>query len=179
MGVRRALPRPVAYGPPGVGGGRLTEHAGRGRLRLERGRHRQILQLKLILEDLPQEENTVALNPLTPRRPEVSYHGHSKYVTRGLETLRSDLETALAPLPVERIELEEEVAPTEFHILGTTVMGDDPKHSVVDRQLVHHTVRTLLVLGSSTFPTGAPANPTLTICALSLFAAEQLMRAPT
>jgi choline dehydrogenase-like flavoprotein len=157
----------------------LLETSNIPRLRLERGRHRQILTLKLILEDLPQAENTVALNPLTPRRPEVSYHGHSKYVTRGLETLRSDLETALAPLPVERIELEEEVAPTENHILGTTVMGDDPEHSVVDRQLVHHTVRNLLVLGSSTFPTGAPANPTLTICALSLFAAEQLMRAPT
>ena len=147
------------------------------RLRLEQGRHRQILELKLILEDLPQATNTVALNPKAPRRPEVSYRGHSEYVKRGLATLKSDLERIVAPLPIERIEMEEEVAPTEYHILGTTVMGDDPAHSVVDRQLVHHAIRNLLVLGGSTFPTGAPANPTLTICALSLFAADRLTRA--
>lgn len=155
----------------------LLETSNIPRLRVERGRYRQILELKLILEDLPQDENAVALNPSAPQRPEVSYHGHSDYVARGLATLRSDLERTLAPLPVERMELEEEVGPTEYHILGTTVMGGDPENSVVDRQLVHHTVRNLLVLGGSAFPTGAPANPTLTICALSLFAAERLMRA--
>ncbi len=63
---------------------------------------------------------------------------------------------------------------TEGHIQGTTPMGDDPGASVVDRHLVHHRVRNLLVLGSSTFPTCPPANPTLTIAALSLWSARQL-----
>jgi choline dehydrogenase-like flavoprotein len=50
-------------------------------------------------------------------------------------------------------------------------MGDDPADSVIDRNMVHHRVRNLLVMGSGAFPTGAPANPTLTISALALRAA--------
>jgi choline dehydrogenase-like flavoprotein len=58
-------------------------------------------------------------------------------------------------------------------------MGDDPATSVVDRQLVHHRVRNLLVLGGSVFPTISPSNPTLTICALSLRAADTLLAPST
>ena len=49
----------------------------------------------------------------------------------------------------------------------------DPATSVVDGQLIHR-VRNLVVLGGSVFPTITPANPTLTICALSLWAAAKL-----
>jgi len=53
-------------------------------------------------------------------------------------------------------------------------MGEDPATSVVDRNLVHHQVRNRYVLGNSTFPTGAPANPTLTNTALATRAAEMM-----
>jgi choline dehydrogenase-like flavoprotein len=53
-------------------------------------------------------------------------------------------------------------------------MGRDSETSVVDRDLIHHRVRNLLVLGGSAFPTAAPANPTLTISALSLRAAREM-----
>ena len=78
----------------------------------------------------------------------------------------------MSPLPVENIRVK---APnsTEFHILGTAVMGHDPESSVVDRNLLHHRVRNLFVLGSSAFPTASPANPTLTLSALSLRAARE------
>jgi choline dehydrogenase-like flavoprotein len=46
-------------------------------------------------------------------------------------------------------------------------MGDDPTTSIVDKYLIHHQVRNLMVLGSSVFPTCAPANPILTISALT------------
>ena len=85
----------------------------------------------------------------------------------------------LDALPVERYRILRRAAPsTEGHILGTTSMGDDPTTSVVDRHLIHHRVRNLLVLGGSVFPTISPANPTLTISALSLWAADRLMGAP-
>jgi choline dehydrogenase-like flavoprotein len=154
----------------------LIETSNIPRLRLERGRHRQVMELKAIFEDLPQDRNVVGLDPRAPTRPTVTYHAHSEYVSRGLASLRSDLERVLAPLPIESLELDDEIAPTEYHILGTTVMGGDPTDSIVDRHLLHHRVRNLLVLGGSTFPTGAPANPTLTLCALSMFAAEHARR---
>jgi choline dehydrogenase-like flavoprotein len=55
-------------------------------------------------------------------------------------------------------------------------MGNDPATSVVDRFMVHHAVRNLLVLGGSAFPTGSPTHPTLTIAALSMWSAAHLMR---
>jgi choline dehydrogenase-like flavoprotein len=45
----------------------------------------------------------------------------------------------------------------------------------VDGHLVHHQYRNLLVLGASAYPTAAPAYPTLTISALSLWAADHLL----
>jgi choline dehydrogenase-like flavoprotein len=53
-------------------------------------------------------------------------------------------------------------------------MGNDPATSVVDRHLVHHKYRNLLVLGASAYPSASPAYPTLTVSALSLWAADHL-----
>ena len=101
------------------------------------------------------------------------YRGHSAYAQRGLASLASQVPHVLEALPVDGYTIDTPRA-TEAHILGTTVMGRDPARSVVDRNLVHHRVRNLLVLGGSVFPTSAPANPTLTISALSLRAAARL-----
>jgi choline dehydrogenase-like flavoprotein len=60
------------------------------------------------------------------------------------------------------------------HHLGTTRMGDDTKTSVVDRDCRIHTLDNLYIAGSSVFPMGGYANPTLTIVALALRLAEHL-----
>ena len=62
---------------------------------------------------------------------------------------------------------------SEYHICGTTRMGNNRKDSVIDSNLVHHQFRNLLVLGSGAYPTISPANPTLTLSALSLMAADK------
>lgn len=62
------------------------------------------------------------------------------------------------------------------HVMGTTRMGDDPASSVVDRDCKCHDHRNLFIVGSSVFPTGATANPTLTIAALALRAAGTIQR---
>lgn len=54
------------------------------------------------------------------------------------------------------------------HTMGTTRMGNDPATSVTDRDCRVHGYENLFVAGSSLFPTGGYANPTLTIVALAV-----------
>ena len=63
------------------------------------------------------------------------------------------------------------------HIMGTTRMGTSPSNSVVDRDCRVHGYDNLFVAGSSVFPTGGYANPTLTIVALCLRLADTLTAA--
>ena len=144
-------------------------------LRLEPGKWRQRLALKFIFEDLPAPHNHVRIAADDPTRPETAYQNHSEYAQRGIDALAEALPELLRPLPVEKINLNPRPTRTENHILGTTPMGTDPRRSIIDRGLVHHQVRNLLVLGSGAFPTGSPANPTLTLSALSLWAAHHLL----
>jgi len=58
----------------------------------------------------------------------------------------------------------------------TTIMGADAKKSVVDSHCRAHDHPNLFILGSSVFPTASTANPTSTIAALALRAAETIKR---
>ena len=49
------------------------------------------------------------------------------------------------------------------HIQGGTIMGDSPFHSVVSPYLQHWQLPNLFILGGSTFPQNASANPTPTV----------------
>ena len=60
------------------------------------------------------------------------------------------------------------------HMLGTTRMGYSADHSVVDPQGRVHGMNNLYVAGSSLFPAGGAANPTLSIVALALRLADHL-----
>jgi choline dehydrogenase-like flavoprotein len=64
-------------------------------------------------------------------------------------------------------------APT-YHHMGTTRMGTDPDQSVVDPRLRTHDLDNLWIAGSSVFVTGGAMNPTLTIVALALRAADDI-----
>lgn len=143
-------------------------------LRIQPGKWRRILRMQIIYEDLPQKRNIVQPSPTDPMRAQTLHHGHSQHTQRGLDALTDDLKIILADLPVERILLPKRPRPSEGHIIGTTPMGRSKARSIVDRDLIHHEIRNLLVLGSGTFPVGTPSNPTLTIAALSLRAAERL-----
>lgn len=146
------------------------------RLRPTPGKLLQVMASQFIYEDLPRDENRVILDPADPSKPKVSWSGRSEYAEASLARVREDAEKAFAPLPIDDIWLQDEgkVRDTEGHILGSTRMGTDPADSVVDRELKHHQVRNLLVLGGSVFPTVSPSNPTLTIGALSRWAAAHL-----
>ncbi|MBW4647072.1 MAG: GMC family oxidoreductase [Goleter apudmare HA4340-LM2] len=60
------------------------------------------------------------------------------------------------------------------HQMGTTRMHIDPKQGVVDENCRVHGISNLYIAGSSVFPTGGSANPTLTIVALAIRLADHI-----
>lgn len=143
---------------------------------LRPGRWRNRIRVVALYEDLPSAEARVALDPEAPHRPTTTFPGHSDYTQRSIDRFVEDVERVFASLPVETLWLRS-LRKTEGHILGTARAGHDPATSVVDAGQVHHRVRNLLCLGGSSFPSGAPANPSLTIAALSLWSAQRLLGA--
>lgn len=143
-----------------------------GPMRAEPGRWRQVQSVRLVYEDLPQDKNHVRLGT-EDDRPVAHFAGMSDYAAKAIARSEEDLGRIFASLPVERIVFEGQM-PTESHVQGTTVMSHDPADSVVDQDGLHHHWRDLRVLGSSLFPTGAPANPTLTLAAHALRAADRM-----
>ena len=100
----------------------LLETSNQPKLRMERARWRQRMQMKFLFEDLPHEANRVTAEEPHPQVPTARWQGHSDYARRGMNNLEATLQDVLAPLPVERV-VSWVVQETEGHILGTTVMG--------------------------------------------------------
>lgn len=61
-----------------------------------------------------------------------------------------------------------------FHHMGTTRMADDPKQGVTDAFGRVHGLDNLFVAGTSLFPTGGWANPTLPMLALALRTSDHI-----
>jgi choline dehydrogenase-like flavoprotein len=139
--------------------------------RLERGKWRQIANFRMVFEDLPEAHNYVATTA-DRMRPAIHFKGPSDYALRGIENMKAKLPSLLSCLPVEKIEFAEPYE-SEAHILGSTRMGKTAAEGVIDSHLIHHQYRNLFVLGSGSFTTYTPANPTLTLSALSLHAADK------
>jgi choline dehydrogenase-like flavoprotein len=61
-----------------------------------------------------------------------------------------------------------------IHELGTCRMGDDPKTSVLNKWNQSHDIKNLFVVDGSSFASGGPQNPTLTISALAMRASDYM-----
>ena len=62
-----------------------------------------------------------------------------------------------------------------MHIMGGTIMGDDPASSVTNGYGQLHDIGNLVVAGPGLFPTSAGVNPTYTVHALAARSAEHLL----
>jgi choline dehydrogenase-like flavoprotein len=109
---------------------------------------------------------------------------------RSLSVMMSALDSELQRLSLGRAEpspwLAEEEIPWEidplisnhpiggYHHMGTTRMAANPREGVVDADCRVHGLGNLYIAGSSVFPTGGWANPTLTILALALRLGDHL-----
>jgi choline dehydrogenase-like flavoprotein len=145
-----------------------------GALRLERGRWNERLMLGFLFDDIPDDRNRVTVSSKDPSVAHVHFEDYSEYAKKAADRIPQMIDKLAEALPVERI-VSTSLGTTAAHIQGTVVMGDDPATSVVDRYLVHHEYRNLLVLGASAYPTASPAYPTLTVSALSLWAADHVI----
>jgi choline dehydrogenase-like flavoprotein len=136
--------------------------------------------LTVTTEDLPRPENRVTLDAeLTDAdgvpAPRMTYSlddNTRKMIAFGLDRAREAFAEAGAREAIAQDLLEG----AGFHLLGTARMGDDPERSVVDRWSRVHSAPNVLVVDGSAFVTAAALNPTPTIQALALRAADALLR---
>jgi choline dehydrogenase-like flavoprotein len=134
------------------------------------------------VEVLPNPDNRVQLSPLLDAsgvpRPQIHF-ATDDYTRSGfgpaLDVMSAILRAIDAvPTSIDRNPLNYTGA---GHIMGTCRMGFDRTESVVDADCRAHDHRNLYIVGSSTFPTCGTANPTITIAALALRAANNILTA--
>jgi len=83
---------------------------------------------------------------------------------------RMQVKSYVMAVPLRRYDV---MSYKSTHIQGGTIMGSSPENSVVNPHGQHWQVPNLYVLGASTFPSNPSGNPTLTVLALTLMAAEK------
>jgi len=155
----------------------------------ERIRPRPRLGLRVMVETTPNPESRVTLGPQRDRlgmpRIRVDWRlnpDDSRSLLRTTEVLDEELARANVGRLVDALPLHAEGWPVSasggMHHMGTTRMHEDPRQGVVNPDGRLHELSNLFVAGSSVFPTGGVANPTLTIVALAIRLADHLKGLP-
>jgi len=132
-----------------------------------------------LVEQLPREDSYVGLDrERTDDRGNPVPDVHWNVGERALRTIERVNEIQEAILEEMGAEITWQVGPDRtgpaYHHMGTTRMGTDPDGSVVDPRLRTHDLENCWLVGSGAFPTSGAMNPTLTIGALALRAAEDV-----
>lgn len=131
-------------------------------------------------EDLPNPENRVLLDATLKDSdgipaPKIVYRcddNSKKLIAWNEEQAAISLKEAGAYETIRAAEARE----TGWHILGAARMGSDPLTSVVDSWNRSHDVPNLFVVDGSVMPTSGPVNPTGTVAALALRAADGIIK---
>ncbi len=138
---------------------------------------RQVM-IASMTEQLPDPENRIVpdyeqRDAIGIPRPKTFYR-FDHYTRRGMAVAEEVHEEIFGHLGTDQPRHSGEPL-SGAHIMGTCKMGTDPRHAVVDSDLRAHDHPNLFILGSAAYPTGAAANPTLTIAALSLRAVQPIL----
>ncbi|HEX2090018.1 MAG TPA: GMC family oxidoreductase [Actinomycetota bacterium] len=144
-----------------------------------RERFGHALSFGIFGEDLPDVENRVVLDPELRdgsglSAPKILYRiddNARKLIDFQVERATEAMSEAGAK-SVDSLKIMREAG---WHVLGTARMGDDPEASVVDRWGRSHDVPNLFIVDGSVFVTSGGVNPTSTITALALRAAEHMV----
>lgn len=192
MNASQLNPAPSdASAPPALWGSALTDS-------LNDALSRQF-RLGFLVEQSPDGDKCkVSLSDVKDNlglpRPKINYE-LSQYTKQGIIAAKQAADEIFARMNVKQYTTTPEANdPTSFeatiagesirlkyygsgHIVGTYCMGDDPKSSVLNPQQRSWDHANLYMVGSGVFPTVATANPTLTLTALALQAADNILHA--
>jgi len=136
--------------------------------------------LVAIAEDMPEEINTVTLDPeLTDSHgipaPKITYRlsdNSRKMLAHALERAKEAL-TAAGAVETFAMPLLRDAG---WHLMGTARMGRDPNTSVVNEWGQAHDVKNLFIVDASVFVTASGVNPTSTIQAIALHVADSIKK---
>jgi choline dehydrogenase-like flavoprotein len=146
------------------------------RLRESYGTH---VALGGLVEQLPREDSYIGLDPdrtddLGNPVPDVHWNVGDRAL-RTIERVNEIQHEILEALGADiRWTAGPESTGPAYHHMGTTRMSADPSEGVVDANLRTHDLDNCWIASSSVFPTGGAMNPTLTIAALALKAADSI-----
>jgi choline dehydrogenase-like flavoprotein len=176
----------AAVNGQGMHGTRLRRH-------LEATLPRQV-RFSVAVEQLPSPDNKVTVDPryvdpLGNPRPVISYH-IDDYTLAGMAAATDVYQRVFDQAGIE--DRTDHDAGTWFpsavhdgrvfhyhgmgHFAGTHAMGSTAADSVVDADQRSWAHRNLFVVGSGSLPTMGTSNPTLTMAALSLRTADQMIK---
>lgn len=136
------------------------------------------VSLTVTAEDLPDPDNRITLDPVRRDRAGVpaarlAYRlseNSRRLLDHGIERARE----AMVEAGAVEVRVNPLAAQAGFHFLGTARMGDDPAEAVVDGFGRAHDVPGLWLVDGAVFPSAAAVNPTPTLQAVALRAADRL-----
>ncbi|WP_206001747.1 GMC family oxidoreductase [Paraburkholderia aromaticivorans] len=130
-------------------------------------------------ETLPLPENRVTLSKkkvdgLGLPVPSI-YYSVTDYWNAGRDAILKDMNrfSELLDADITNIDVNHQ---NRQHAMGTTIMGNNPKDSVVDSDCRTHDHKNLFIAGTPVMPSVSCMNPTLTGAALSIRIADTLLR---
>lgn len=132
----------------------------------------------IIVEDLPEETNTVTLDPELKDAngipaPKIDYTMSENSLKMLEHGLAKGKEVMAAAGSIKEYA-HGPVRHAGWHLMGTARMGLDPEKSVVNEIGQSHDVKNLFIVDSSIFVTSGGVNPVSTMQALSLYIAEAI-----
>lgn len=168
----------VAAAMTGAFSGRLPW--GEGHHAAYRKLHNRICGMVGICEDLPEETNTVTIDPELVDTdgipcPKIDYT-LSENSRRMLDFSIERASEVLRATGAVDILTESPIGAGGWHLMGTARMGNDPEKSVVNEWGRSHDVKNLFIVDGSLFVTSAGVNPTRTIQALALYVADSIKK---
>jgi choline dehydrogenase-like flavoprotein len=145
-----------------------------------RQRFDHVAAIGVICEDLPEENNTVTLDPVRTDgngipAPKITYR-YSGNSLKMMEHGQARAEEALLAAGARTVTKSGPLRVSGWHLLGTARAGNDPTRSVVNHWGRSHDVKNLFIVDGSVFVTSGGVNPASTIQAWALYVADTMKK---